>query len=396
MLRKILISTAVFLILLVGSAAYIYHKIQPSIREAYARADAEKKMLTPREIVGAERFEKSGFYTGHDIGDISQILVGWPADREAAEIVAVGAEGADFVDSAGHVKKQVRFAIEQHCPVEVARLDATGAYGFLTRDESWAVPATLFNDEGQVSWRSAGNWPGVDDSTSGDVGGDGKLSVVIGLNGGAGIVLLDARGKQIWTKKDSNVWHVEMLDSRGDGREEIVHSNAKGQLLVRNGIGEVVAQYLPEYYVSQFALTRWGDESRPSHLLVPVSERRDGCCKPYVIVTDRTGNKLAELESPMGNLFDRFSATPIRFGNRSEYFAVLEDNSPRERSMLLLYGLDGTIVYEEILGESCLGMAALHTKAGERLLIGCADKILAYSPSVSTATASKSPAVPRH
>ncbi|HUJ31014.1 MAG TPA: hypothetical protein VLY23_07010 [Candidatus Acidoferrum sp.] len=387
MLRKILIGLAIFLLFLVSAAAYIYHKIQPSIREAEKLAEAENKMLTPRMVAGGGRFERRAFYTGSGIGDISQILVGWPADREGTEIAVVGSQGADFVDSVGQLKKQVRFAIQQHCPVAVARLDSTGAYGFLTREESWAVPATLFNNEGQVSWRSTGNWLGVDDSTSGDISGDGKLSVVVGLNGGGGITLLDAQGKQIWTKKETNVWHVEMLDTSGDGREEIVHSNARGQLLVRNGAGEVVARYLPDFYVSHFALTRWGDESRPSHILVPVSERRDGCCKPYVIVSDRTGKKLAELESPMGDLFDRFNATPIRFGNGTEYFAVLEDNSPRERSMLLLYGPDGSIAYQEILGESCLGMAALHTKDGERLLIGCAARIFAYSPALPTVTA---------
>jgi hypothetical protein len=222
----------------------------------------------------------------------------------------------------------------------VARLDLTGPYGFLTRDESWSAPATLFNNQGQVSWQSTGHWPGVDDSASGSLSGDGKLSVVVGFNGSGGISLLDSQGSQIWTKKEANVWHVEMLDTAGDGRERIVHSNAGGQLLVRDANGDVVARYFPGYYVSHFALTRWGEESKPSHLLVPVSEHRDGCCKPHMIVSDRSGNKIAELESPMGGLFSLFSATPIRLGNGNEYFAVLENNFASDRSMLLLYGLD--------------------------------------------------------
>src|SRR6202162_3007030 len=114
MLRKILIGCAIFLALLAGAAAYLYHKIQPSIREAEARIEAERKILTPRIVSGDKRIERHAFYTGNAIGDISAILVGWPADREGAEIAVVGSQGADFVDWAGQVKKKVRFAIEQH------------------------------------------------------------------------------------------------------------------------------------------------------------------------------------------------------------------------------------------------------------------------------------------
>jgi|SRR5208282_2010777 hypothetical protein len=380
MLRKILIGFAILLLLLVGAGVYLYHKIQPILREA----EAKQKMLQPRLIKGDGNFERRAFYAGEGLGDISQIRVGWPADREGADIAVVGAQGAHFVDSAGQVKKKTRFSIEQRCPVTVARIDATGEYGYLTRDESWAVPATLFDKEGQVVWRSKSS-SGVDDSVSGDVTGDGKLSVVIGFNGG-GIVLLDGQGKELWKREESNVWHVETLDTNGDGREEILHSNAKGQLIVRNGNGDVIARYLPNFYVSHFALTRWGQEARPSHILVPISESREGCCKPAFILLDANGKKVTELESPLGDLFTQMSATPVRFGNGADYFAVLKNRV--ERSMLLLYGEDGQIAYQEILGEPCLGMVALPKKDGERLLVGCTAKVWEYSPALPTKTVS--------
>jgi len=147
MLQKILIGFAILLLLLVGAGAFLYHKIQPSIREAEARSEAERKMLQPRRIKGEGNFERRAFYTGEDLGNISQIRVGWPADREGTDIAVVGNQGADFVDSTGQIKKQVRFSIQQRCPVAVARIDPSGAYGYLTRDESWAVPATLFDKE---------------------------------------------------------------------------------------------------------------------------------------------------------------------------------------------------------------------------------------------------------
>jgi hypothetical protein len=171
-----------------------------------------------------------------------------------------------------------------------------------------------------------------------------------------------------------------MLDRTGDGREEILHSNAKGQLLVRNAKGDVVDQYLPGSYVSRFALTRWGAEAQPSHILVSTSEAREGCCKATFVVLYAHGKKVTELESPQGDLLSRMSATPIRFGKGAEYFAVLKNESWLERSMLFLYGDDGQIVYQEILGESCPGIAALPEKDGSRLLVGCAGKIWEYLP----------------
>jgi hypothetical protein len=381
MLRKILIGLAIFVLLVAGAGTFLYyHEIKPQLRELGVRAQAQRKALQPRLIKGEGKFERRSFYSDADLGQISQIRVGWPADREGADIAVVGAQGVDFISSAGQLKKQVHFSIQQRCPVAAARLDAAGDYGFLTRDESWAVPATLFDKEGNVIWRSGGKWPGVDDSAPGDASGDGKLSVAIGFNGGGGVALLDGQGKTLWKKDETNVWHLEMLDRTGDGHEEILHSNAKGQLLLRNAKGDVVDQYLPGSYVSRFALTRWGAETRPSHILVSISEAREGCCKPTLVILDSRGKKVSEMDSPLGDLLSRMSSTPVRFGNGAEYFAVLKNESWQERSMLYLYGDDGQIIYQEILGESCPGIAALPEKDGSRLLVGCAGKIWEYLP----------------
>ena len=79
MLRKILIGLGILLLLLVGAVAYLYHRVQPILREAAVR----QKMLQPRLIKGEGSFERRAFYSGEGLGIISQIHVGWPADREA-------------------------------------------------------------------------------------------------------------------------------------------------------------------------------------------------------------------------------------------------------------------------------------------------------------------------
>jgi len=177
------------------------------------------------------------------------------------------------------------------------------------------------------------------------------------------------------------VWHVEMLDTNGDGRQEILHSNAKGELLVRNELGDKIGQYAPGFYVSHLTLTRWEQEPRPTHILVPTSEPCEGNCKPVLLVLDATGKKIAEFESPLGDLFTRASSTPIRFG-KSDFFAVLA--SVLDRSMLILYAENRQIAYQEILSDPCHSLAALPTKNGERLLVGCINKVWAYSPTPAT------------
>jgi hypothetical protein len=384
MFRKILIGLAAFVLFLVAVGAYFYHKLQPSLRAYEARTAEEENLLQPRLVTGSGTFDKRVFYSGTGLGNISQIRLGWPADREGAEIALVASQGADFIDSSGQVKKRVRFAIEQRCPVAVARIDSAGEYGYLTRDESWAVPATLFDKDGRVRLSFDKTLQGIDDSVPANVSGDGKLSVVIGYNGGGGVALFDGDGKRLWKEDEGNVWHVETLDTNGDGREEILHTNARGQLVVRNSAGQVIAHYLPGSYVSQFVLTRWDAEKQPTHILVPTTQAREGCCKPMFLVLEANGNTVAQLESPLGDLLDRVESTSVHFGKGSEYFAVLKNNGPKKRSMLLLFDKKGQVAYQEILGESCLGVAPLPSKNGEQLLVGCTNKVWVYSPALPT------------
>ena len=380
MLRKILIALAVLVLLLLSAGVYVEH-VSEHFLQQQAKARPE-----PALIKGEGLFQKRLFYTGEGLGNISQILVGWPADREGATIAVVGNKGAHFLDLNGRAKKRIAFAPRLFCPMELARVNANGDYAYLTRDESWSSPATLLDSEGRVSWTYAGGaqsfnfLSAVHDSVSGDIYGDGSLSVVVGLNGGGGLALLDKQGKTIWKKSEANVWHVETLDTNGDGREEILHSNARGELLVRDAKGEVIAHYLPGHYISGFTITCWGEEQHAGHILIPSRQNPERASTPMFIVLDASGKTVAQLDSPLGDSLREIRATPVRFGKGIDYFAVLQNSSAWQRSMLLLYGKYDELVYQEIFGESCLGMAAIAEKDTEELLVGCAGKIWAFSP----------------
>jgi hypothetical protein len=380
MLRKILIASGLLALTLIAAGVYLVHRIDSQLAQ-----DSRGKLakLEPRVVTGTERFKKSVFYKAVGIGAVTEILSGWPAAREGSALTVVGNLGAHFLDRSGLLKKQVRFSKDFRCVVNVARLNSSGEYGFLTRDESWASDATLLDKRGQVSWNYHGSIAkAIDDSVADDIDGKGQFQVVIGFNGGAGILLLDNEGKKIWQKPDGNVWHVETLDINGDGRKEILHSNVRGQLLVRDGNGEIIAHYLPDHYVTDFALTRWGAESQASHILIPSKESHDGCCEPVVLVLDARGNATARFDSPLGDLMNGTHGTPVHFSREAPYYAVLQTNGPLNRSMLFIYDAEEKLAYQEILGDMCFAIASMPEKKGDRLLVGCSGGILEYSPTI--------------
>ena len=385
MLRKVLVTLALLAVVVIAAGIYLVHHLESRL----ARDSQEKlKKLEPQVITGSGKFTKSTFYIGEDLGEVAEILVGWPADREGAALTVVGNQGVHFLDRSGLLKKEIHFSKRIACPVEVTRVDASGEYGYLTRSQGWAFDAILFDEHGQERWSySGGTLGGIDDSAGGDLDGKGNLQVVIGFNGGGGVVLVDGEGKKIWQKADANVWHVEILDTDDGGRKRILHSNAGGQLLVRDASGAILARYLPGHYVSDFALTKWGMEAQPHHILVPSQERSDGCCKPVAFVLDAEGKAVAHFDVPLGELMHDSRGTPVHFPKQSAFYALLQTNSPLERSSLLIYNTEGEIAYHEILEDACHGIAAVPGKAGDRLLVGCSGKILEYSPASNSTVA---------
>ena len=376
MLGKILLGIALLIVSVIGVGLYLMHRYE-SKWEQESREQLQK--LEPRIITGDREFTKKVFYAGSDLGEVTQILVGWPAGRGAAALTLVGKKQVDFLDANAALKEQITFSKFTASPLQAVQLDAGGDYGFLTRDQSWAVNVVLFDKSGQEVWNYPGGLSGVDDSTVGEVGPDGKSTVVVGFNGGGGLVLINSQGKKIWQKPESNVWHVETLDIKGDGHREILHSNARGELLVRNATGEVIAHYLSGYYVSHFSLTRWSNESQPTHILVPTKQNKEGCCKNVLLVLGAEGNIVASLHAPEGDWIHKANGSPLQQRNHAPFYAVLQTGI-LPRSLLSVYNGDGKITYQEILGDRCLAINTMPGDLADRLLIGCGSSVWEYSP----------------
>jgi hypothetical protein len=378
MWRKALIALGLCVVLLAAVGIYSFSRLESQFER---RTKEQQKKLQPRVTTGEHLFEKRVFYMGQGLGEVAQVLSGWPADREGAFLTVVGNEGVHFLDESGILKKQIRFSKAVFSPIETARLDASGDYGFLTRDQSWATAVILFDKLGQERWGFSGSiLDGVDDSSSGDLQGNGKSEVVVGLNGAGGLVLLDEEGKKIWRQPEGNVWHVEILDTKGDGHKEILHSNARGQLLVRNAMGDVIAHYVPDCYISFFALTRWGEESQASHILVPSGDCHNGHSQQVLLVLDAGGKTLAQFDLPFSDLMGQVRGTRVSFAKGAEFYAVLQSSRVLRRSIFTLYTKDSGVAYREVIEDSCLGIAAAPRETADRLLVGCTNKIWEYFP----------------
>jgi hypothetical protein len=135
-LRRIFLGIGLLIVSVIGVGLYLMHRYE-SKWEQESREQLQK--LEPRVITGDREFTKKVFYVGADLGEVTQILVGWPAGREAAALTLLGKRRVDFLDANAGLKKQISFSKFIASPLQAVQLDAGGDYGFLTRDQSWAV-----------------------------------------------------------------------------------------------------------------------------------------------------------------------------------------------------------------------------------------------------------------
>jgi hypothetical protein len=195
----------------------------------------------------------------------------------------------------------------------------------------------------------------------------------VGHNGGGGVRLLDRSGQEQWRQPDSNVWHVEIVDTNGDGTPEIVHSNAAGQITVRDAAGRVLTRAQPGTYFSDFSLCRWPTDDDPLRLLV-ADEGRSW-------LFDFKGATIKQLEAPNSDRHGTARGTLVSFEKgRPPCLAVLVEFDNWDRAILYVYDGDGAIVYQEIISTACAALAAAPAGASERevLLVGGRGTVWEY------------------
>lgn len=364
-MRALQLASGAFMLILVSGCGWIrgLTEMPPSERpKAYA---------TPRVLAGANSFRKQLVHeTAEDeLGVVSDIRPNWPS---GSALALVGTRGARFIGADGKLQKAIQFSEAPRSAMSLIMLDAQGSYGFLNREQSWASDVLLFDSEGKLKWRFEAP-TGVNDSSAGDVDGDGRPEILVGLNGDGGIFLLDANGKKLWRQDGGNIWHVEMIDADGDGRSEILHSGGHYQysLTLRDKQGAIIKHLKRWAHIGDFTVARWQKDQRENKIVFA----RNGSIQ----VCDTDGDEIEELESANITSVGAVRSTPVYFLQGEAHFATVTSYFPWERSLLVIHDSRGKLVYEEVVDGECIAVAPHAAGRSEVLLLGCRDKVFEYS-----------------
>jgi hypothetical protein len=364
------IALGVFILLLVaiGFFAYRYY-ISPLLS---SRIEMPEELKSHGVLLGSDFLSKDIFYANPNIGTVSDIVFGEFDPSYGSEIGLAGTKGVVYLDENITVKSFVKFTDWSNGRVVIIDVDGDNISEYLDRGGGWQE-VSLIDHKGNTIW-TYGKWSGVDNITSGDIDGDGILEFVVGFNGGRGVKLLDRNAKEKWKQPDGNVWHVELVDTDDDGNLEIVHSNAAGQITVRDTEGKVIERSKPDIYFSDFSLSSWPKKNSRKYALIAENDT--------IWLFDFYGKIVAQFNAPIsGSLGDARGVSTKIVSDQPEYFAVIVEFSTWDKSVLYIYGSDKILVYQEIIPEACASLASISIDATNKeiLLLGCNGKVWEYS-----------------
>ena len=371
--KKVLIGFSIALGVLIvltiagGFVAYRYF-IAPLISTRLAMPEGLNRTGV---LVGEGFLSKSVYIQDARLGTISDIEFGEFDPSPGPEVAIVGTRGAVFLDDNAKAKSSVMFSVRAG-HVNILDVDGDGISEYLDRGGGWQ-DVSLIDHKGNAMW-TYGGMPGVDDITAGNINRNGILEFVVGFNGAGGVRLLDRNAKEKWKQSDRNVWHVELVDVNADGSLEIIHSNAAGEMIVRDKEGKVIHKAKPGPYFSHFSLCRWPTKKAPQYALLAEND--------IIWLFDFFGKSVAQFDAPISGTLGHARGTPTKIQNdHPEYFAAVVEFSNWNRSILYVYGSDKKLVYQEIIPEACASITSLslNSKGKETLLLGCHGKVWKYS-----------------
>jgi hypothetical protein len=313
-------------------------------------------------VAGAGRFSKEVLFAQGDLGLITDF-----AQNPHHELVVVGQNGAVFLTDGNSTNRSVTF---HRCSSAV--VSASLASGSFLCRGAWITNVELFDATGKTLWSYGGGASGINDAAAGTLGPNATESIVVGFNGDGGVRLLNAAGKELWKQDEGNVWHVEIAPATDRSGNVILHSNARGQLIVRDAVGHVVGRYEPGIYLASFSMTSWGDD--------PVRGKVIAFDNNSIYVLTTHGKTLVRLPSPGSAARPDPKGTSVHFSANAPFFAGLLNYPLWNRSLLYIYDNQNQLIYHEIFDQNCGALQAIPTKnETEYLLVGCDGKVLKYS-----------------
>jgi hypothetical protein len=307
--------------------------------------------------VGGEWLGSAVFHDDARLGSVTDIK-----RRVTGELAVVGTGGALFLPPGQGAPRWVAFREPAGLPQLLDR--PGGAPRYLDRGGGGWRTGALIGEDGTSVWQPEGGH-GVDDVAAGDLDGNGEVEFVAGYNGGGGVRLFDASGRQRWRQEDGNVWHVEIVDTDGDGRAEIVHSNAAGQVTVRDATGQTLSRASTDGYFSEFSVVAWPPGT------TSLLHAGDGVTR----IIDFRGTVRVALETPDTSSLAEAQGVAVRLGGH-EHLVVVVSHSPWDRTQLFVFDEANVMRYREVLAGARVAIAAPDPEA---FLLGHGPRVLRYT-----------------
>jgi len=336
-----------------------------------SRNDKPDVMNYPGVVTGTNFLRSDILINDKRMGKITDLKIGEFVEGQPKALAAVSTTGVMFYDANG-VKIKERFFKDRTAAVRIISNGSELDHVFINQG-AWNLPVSLINAEGVTVWEYGGV-PGVNCMSAGDLDGDGALDFVVGFNGRGGLHRLDANGKTVWEKEGGNIWHVEIADTDGEGRMRIVHSDAGGNMYVRDADGNVDAQSQTSAYFSEFSLCRRPDSNNQSYCLLAEDD--------LIWMFDYNADVAKTYPAPYCGSLGHAYGTPFVYAEgEKEYLAVICDYPQWNSAMFYVYNPDGDLVYQEVIPESCASILAVKVPSTglDQLLIGGTGQIYSYA-----------------
>lgn len=118
---------------------------------------------------------------------------------------------------------------------------------------AWGQQLAAYTGGGEPLW-THDTTDGIDDVWPVDLDGDGESEVVVGLNGGGGVLALGAGGRLLWSDRSiGNVWNVT-AGPMDDKVLRVLTTSATGEVHVFSVIGERVKNLRARCYATEIRL----------------------------------------------------------------------------------------------------------------------------------------------
>ena len=168
------------------------------------------------------------------------------------------------------------------------------------------------------------------------------------------------------------MWHVAIAAADEKSGNVILHSNARGQLTIRDATGNILAHHTPEIYLANFSLSKWKNDPHLNKLVAAEESTA------YILTMD--GKTLARLSAPGNTGLADPKGTPVHFSGDVPDYVVLLHHVLWTRSLLYIYDPNDQLLYSEILDHDCGALRAAPGQSGaENLLLGCDGALVKYS-----------------